>query len=270
MGALLVKILFTVAGAYCFAVLWMWTRQEHYLFQPKHYEPLPEFEKFRWDRVIDGIGHQGWLLNQGKEKTVLYYGGNAEDLAGHCETFSENFDANVLMMNYRGYGQSEGKPGETELIADGIAMYDLFREETGTPVENIFLMGRSLGTGVAVQVAAARPAAGVILATPYEGIYEIARFQYPWLPIRYMLRHTFRSADHAPNIRTPVLVLLAEHDEVIPIESGRRLGDLWGGPKEIVTLPMGHMDIHEHPGYFEAINRFVNTSKVERSNVKGL
>jgi hypothetical protein len=254
----LLLLLLLTAAAYVGTILWMWIRQEHYLFIPKHDEPLPEFERFRWDRTINGLRHQGWFLDKGKPNTVIYYGGNAEDLAGHCEIFFENFDANVLMVNYRGYGQSEGTPGEKEMVADSIAVYDLFREETGNLPENIFLMGRSLGTGVAVQVAGVRPAAGVILATPYESIEKVARFQYPWIPVKGMLRHPFRAIEKAPHIKVPVLVLLAEYDEIIPVRSGQRLGEAWGGPREIITLPMGHMDIHEHPDYFKAINRFIN------------
>jgi len=258
MGALLLNLLLIVAATYGCAVLWMWIRQEHYLFLPKHYDPFPKFERFRWDRVIHGVPHQGWFLDKGKEKTVIYHGGNAEDLAGHCEVMMEGLDANVLLVNYRGYGQSKGKPGEKELVADCLEIYDLFRKETGTPAEKLFLMGRSLGTGVAIQVAAARLAAGLILVTPYENIAAIARFQYPWLPLHRMLRHTFHAIDFAPKIQMPSLVILAESDEVIPIESGRKLGEALGGPKEVITLPTGHMDINEHPGYFVAINKFIN------------
>ena len=97
----------------------------------------------------------------------------------------------------------------------------------------------------------------MILVTPYESIAAIARFQYPWLPIERMLRHTFRSIDYALELKVPALILLAEFDEVLPIESGRKLGEAWGGPKEIITLPTGHNDINDHPDYFKAINRFV-------------
>jgi uncharacterized protein len=258
MGSLLLKLLLFVVAAYCCAVLWMWIRQEHYLFVPKHYDPFPEFESFRWDRVINDVPHQGWFLDKGKTNTFIYHGGNAEDLAGHCEIFWNNLDANVLLVNYRGYGQSAGKPGETEMVSDCLEIYDLFCAETGTPPENIFLMGRSLGTGVAIQVAAARPAAGLILVTPYENIAAIVRFQYPWLPLRRMLRHPFAAIDFAPNIKIPALVILAQFDEVIPAESGRKLGEALGGETEIITLPTGHMDINEHPDYFKAINRFIN------------
>ena len=258
MGELLLKLLILVAIAYCCAILYMWLRQDSFLFRPKQYDVLPQFERYRWDRQIDGIPHQGWFLDKGTEKTVIYHGGNAEDLAGHCDVLFQGLEVNALLVNYRGYGQSEGVPGEAAMVADAIAIFDLFSEEQNVSPENIYLMGRSLGSGVAVQVAAARPqAAGIILVTPYESIAAIAKFQYPWLPIERLLRHPFRSIDHAPNIKMPALILLAEFDEVIPVESGQKLGDAWGGEKEIVTIPAGHNDINEPPAYFQAINRFI-------------
>ena len=258
MGWMIFRIALLLFVAWSGAVLWMWVRQESYLFLPNHWEPLPEYEKCRWDREVNGVKLQGWFLNKGSDKTVIYHGGNAEDLSGHCELFFEQMDSNALLVNYRGYGMSKGTPGEKEIIADCIAVLDLFCKEQQVPLSSIFLMGRSLGSGVSVQVAAARPqVAGVILVTPYESIAAIARFQYPWLPIEKMLRHPFRSIDYAPNLHMPALILLAEFDEVIPVESGRRLGEAWDGPKEIITLPTGHNDISDHPDYFEVINRFV-------------
>ncbi len=258
MSAFLLKLLTIVVIAYCGAVLWMWNRQESYLFRPNHWDPLPEFEKYRWDREVNGSRLQGWFLDKGTEQTVIYHGGNAEDLSGHCDVLFEGLKVNALLVNYPGYGQSEGTPGEKEMVAACIAVLDRFCKEQDAALSSIYLMGRSLGSGISVQVAAARPeVAGVILVTPYESIETIAKFQYPWLPIKQMMRHRFRAIDQAPGCRVPALVLLAEHDKVIPVESGRKLGAAWGGPKEIITLPAGHYDINEHPAYFEAINRFV-------------
>ena len=79
------RVILLITVLYIGTVLWMWVRQEHYLFLPKHYDVLPEFERYRWDRTINGVKHQGWFLDKSKEKTVIYHGGNAEDLAGHCE-----------------------------------------------------------------------------------------------------------------------------------------------------------------------------------------
>lgn len=262
MSAFILKLLLLIAVAYCCAVLWMWIKQESYLFLPNHWKPLPQFGKYRWDREVNGVKLQGWFLDKGADKTVIYHGGNAEDLSGHCDVLFDGLEVNALLVNYRGYGASEGTPGEKEMVSDCTAILDLFCKEKQVPPSSVFLMGRSLGSGVSVQVAAARPdVAGVILVTPHESIAAIAKFQYPWLPIEKMLRHPFRSIDYAPDMQVPALVLLAEFDKVIPVESGRKLGEAWGGPKEIITLPMGHDDINEHPAYFEAINRFVRQAK---------
>jgi pimeloyl-ACP methyl ester carboxylesterase len=258
MGWMIFRIALLLLVVWGGGVLWMWVRQESYLFIPNHYEVQPEFEKYRWDREVNGVRLQGWFLDKGADTTVVFHGGNAQDMAGHCERIFTALQSNALLVNYRGYGQSEGTPGEKEMVADSIAVLDLFCKEQQAPLSSIVLLGRSLGSGISTQVAAARPqVAGVILVTPYESIAAIARFQYPWLPIEKMLRHPFRAIDYAPNNLMPALILLAEFDEVIPIESGRKLGEAWGGPKEIITLPTGHNDINEHPDYFEAINRFV-------------
>jgi uncharacterized protein len=254
----LIRIPLLLLVIYCGAIIWMWVKQESFLFVPRHYDVDPAFERYRWDQSIAGLNHQAWFLDKGADRTVIYHGGNAEDLAGHCGVLFHGLDANALLVNYRGYGQSEGMPGEKEMVSDCIEVLDRFCKEKQVAPSSIFLMGRSLGSGIAVQVAAARPdVAGLILVTPYESIAAVAKFQYPWLPIERMLRHPFRSIDHAPQLDIPALILLAEFDEVIPVKSGLKLGDHWGGPKEILTLPTGHNDINDDPAYFKSINRFV-------------
>ncbi|MFA5687958.1 MAG: alpha/beta fold hydrolase [Kiritimatiellales bacterium] len=265
--SLIVRIIFICALLYAGILCWMWIRQEKFLFQPKHENPPAAFEHFRWDRTIDGFWHEGWFIDKKKPVTVIYHGGNAEDLANHVEIMFNGLDANVLMINYRGYGLSAGKPGEKVMVSDAIQLYDLFRAETGTPAEQLFLMGRSLGTGIAVQVAAARPSAGLILVTPYAKIEDAARFQYPFLPpLNLLLRHRFRSIDYVTTIQTPALILLAAHDEMIPLQSGETLAEIYAGTKKIITLPTGHMDIHEIPEYFAAMNKFIKSAGSVRAN----
>lgn len=261
------RILLILLVSYGGAVLWMWIRQDSYLFLPQRAEPLAAFDRYRWNREINGVLLEGWFIDRGAERTVIYHGGNAEDLAAHCPVMADGLrNANALLVNYRGYGRSEGRPSEAAMVNDAIAIFDLFCEETGTGPQTVFLMGRSLGSGVTIQTALARPqVAGMILVTPYESIEAIARFQYPWLPVRGILRHPFRSIDHAPSITIPALVLLAEYDRVIPPATGRRLAEALGGPVEIIELPTGHNDIQEDPLYFGSINRFIEQHSPNRS-----
>lgn len=255
---MILRIFLLFAAIYLAAFVWMWTRQERYLFQPCIAAVDPAFEPYRWNPTVRSVSLQGWFLDRGKEQTVIYYGGNSEDLAGHCRVLFDGLDANALLVNYRGYGRSAGAPSERAIVADSIALFDQFCKEKQIDPQCVYLMGRSLGSGVAVQVAHARPqAAGIILVTPYESIAALARAQYPWLPLKGVLRHPFRSIEFAPRIQMSALILLAEFDAVTPVEGGRKLGAAWGGPKQMITLPATHNTIHEQRAYFETINQFI-------------
>ena len=252
-----------VALAWLAAVVLMFIYQDAFVFHPEHLPTRPEFESARWDVQLDDVRLQGWFIDRGADRTVIYYGGNAEDLAGLCAPLQHTFNANILLVNYRGYGKSEGTPGEKEIISDSLQIFDRFCEEKSVNPASIILVGRSIGTGVAVQMADARPnIAGVILITPYSSIVSIGQARFPWLPIGLLLKHPFQSIDHAPRIQTSALMLLAEFDRVTPINSGRKLAKSWGGAIQTVELPAGHNSISENPLYYEAIKRFVDALTV--------
>jgi hypothetical protein len=161
-----------------------------------------------------------------------------------------------LLVDYRGYGASEGTPSESALTADGLQWHDYAKEKLGS--RDIVLFGRSLGSGVAVQIAAARAVAGVILVTPYDSLVEVARHHYPFLPVSWMLKHRFDSAQRAPGIAAPLLCLVAGDDEVIPIVRSKRLYDAWAGPKRWVALPGArHNSTDEAPAFWEAVRDFL-------------
>ncbi|MGE5616113.1 MAG: alpha/beta hydrolase, partial [Bacillota bacterium] len=125
---------------------------------------------------------------------VIYYGGNAEEVTQRSSEVARTYgDAAVLLVNYRGYGQSEGRATESALIADALEIHDWAVRQPGIDGHRIVLHGRSLGTGVAVAVAAARPVRGVVLTSPFGSARDIAVEAYPWLPVRWLLRHPFDS-----------------------------------------------------------------------------
>jgi len=188
---------------------------------------------------------------------VLYFGGNAEEVSWMLEEAPRRAPGvGWLLIDYRGYGSSEGSPSEAALTSDGLAWYDY---ATGQLKANsVFLFGRSLGSAVAVQLAAERPLAGVILVAPFDSLVEVAKRHYPYLPVDWMLRHRFDSIGRAPKIAVPLLCLVAADDRIIPAEHSRRLYAAWGGPKQWVELQgAGHNSTDSAPAFWENIWKFL-------------
>ena len=208
----------------------------------------------------DQVRLHGWLVKATPRRTpaplLIYFGGNAEEVSWLASTAGQYAGWSLLLFNYRGYGRSEGKPGEAEFFADALQIYDYAagRADAG----RIAVMGRSLGSGVAVYLAARRPVAGVILVSPYDSIESVAKGVYPYLPIGLMLKHRFDSLSRAPGIKAPLLCLVASDDRVIPRPHSERLYAAWGGPGQWREIrPAEHDSIAGEPDYWRAIAAFL-------------
>jgi hypothetical protein len=209
----------------------------------------------------DGTPLAGVLVKPPVERAplVIYYGGNAEEVTAYAGLAAETYgDRAVLLLNFRGYGESGGKPGERALVADALEAFDWASQRADVDPGRIALHGRSLGTGVAVQVAAARPARCVVLTSPFDSARDIAKGIYPWLPVGLLLRHPFDSAALAPSIRQPALFLMGEADDIIPMSHSEKLAATWGGQADRVVLRgFGHNDLSITPQYAAAIRDFL-------------
>jgi uncharacterized protein len=244
----------------------VWFSQERLLFYPQPASISPRAPPtWRLERIEhatpDGAALRGVLLLPPRERPplVVYYGGNAEEVtAGAAEVAAEYGERAVLLVNYRAYGASTGKPSEKALVADALALLDHVRARTDIDASRIALHGRSLGSGVAVQVAASRPVACVVLTSPFDSALDVARAIYGWLPVGLLMRHPFDSRARAPQVRVPALVLIGADDALIRPSHSQRLADAWGGPVERVVLDgVGHNDVHMHPAYNGAIRAFL-------------
>lgn len=185
-------------------------------------------------------------------KALLYFGGNAEDVTASLASFSVAFpDHAIYLLHYRGYGGSTGKPSEEMLHADARALFD----EVRGAHPDIAVVGRSLGSGVALRLAAERPASRLVLITPYDSIQAIAARQFPYFPVRWLLTDKFESSRHAPAIRIPTLLLRAEHDEVIPRASTERLHAAFanGVASLVIIRGAGHNTISNTAQYLDSI-----------------
>jgi fermentation-respiration switch protein FrsA (DUF1100 family) len=146
----------------------------------------------------------------------------------------------ALFVSYRGYGGSTGQISEQGFMKDAFTAYDALIAR-GVPAEEIAVVGESLGTGVAVQLAAQRPVGALVLDAPFTAAVDVAAEVYPWLPVRLLMKDQFISRDHIAQVKAPLLIIHGDADGVIPVGQGQRLFDLANEPKELVILPgQGH------------------------------
>jgi pimeloyl-ACP methyl ester carboxylesterase len=191
-------------------------------------------------------------------RALIYFGGNAEDVSRNLPEFAEAFpEYAVYLLNYRGFGGSSGSPSEAAIAEDALALFD----QVYASHPQVSLIGRSLGSGVAVRLASQRPMQNLILVTPYNSLEEIAARQYPWVPVKWLLKDRFESGKYAAHIRVPTLLLAASDDEVIPRASTQRL--LENFPQGVAVLRVvpdsGHNSISDRKQYLQwmkdALNR---------------
>lgn len=179
---------------------------------------------------------------------ILYFGGNAEDVSSNLPSFSEAFPAHAIyLLHYRGYGGSTGSPTEKAIQGDALALFDHVRKKH----PNVMVVGRSLGSGVAVQVASQRPVFRLVLVTPYNSLQELAARQFPYFPVKWLLTDKFESWKYAPLVTAPALLIAAKDDEVIPKWSTEQLYTRFkDGAARLEVLPgTSHNTISLSPRY---------------------
>jgi len=190
---------------------------------------------------------------------VIYFGGNAEEASWLLEEGERPQNWAWLAVNYRGYGWSEGSPGEQAMAADARRIYDWTQLRSDIEHSRIVAFGRSLGSGVAVRLASERPLAGVVLATPFDSLESVAKRHYPLAPVSLMLRHRFDSLALAPRVGVPMLCIVAERDSIVPAEHARRLFAAWQGDKRLVSIANAdHNDVSESAAFWRETGNFLS------------
>lgn len=201
-----------------------------------------------------------WSVAKPGRPTLLYFHGNGGSFVTRSERIRKYVahGYGIVMMTYRGFGGSAGTPSEKANVADALEVYDAVRASGVSPSE-IVVYGESLGTGVAVQVAAQREVGGVILDAPYTSIVDLAALHYPYLPARWLMTDRYETLQPAGRVTAPVLIVHGEADDVIPVEMSRRVADALKGPVKVATFPgAGHSD-HYLFGSYEAIYTWLAT-----------
>jgi fermentation-respiration switch protein FrsA (DUF1100 family) len=233
------------------ALMYVFQRALMYFPDPMRTPPaaagLPEAEEVTLDSA-DGEKLIVWhVAPKDTKPVVIYFHGNAGALdlrAGRFKWLIAN-GTGLVALSYRGYGGSTGKPTEVGLINDAVAAYHF--AATRYPAKRIVLWGESLGTGVAIALAAGHEVAALILDAPFTSLTDIGVAAYPFMPVRWLIKDTFHSDERIVHVRAPLLVLHGERDNIVPIKFGERLFALASEPKQMVRFPLGgHVDLDDH------------------------
>lgn len=227
----------------CCAVLFAF--QRHILYQPQSFSGDLGRSMLL---VSNGEKLKVTVVNGQHPKAVLYFGGNAEEVNYSAATLAAAYpERTVYLMHYRGYGGSTGSPSEKALVADAVALWDRVRPDHA----HVAVAGRSLGSGVAVQLARLRPVESLVLVTPYDSILNVAHTKFPFVPLTLLLLDKYESARYASGITVPTLILEAQNDELIPHRSTQRLISTFKPDvvRSAILPYVSHNTVSESPQY---------------------
>jgi hypothetical protein len=253
-----VKVIFHAAlvAAACYALICvlLFLAQDRLLYLPTPEVARPSARALHLAHGTASL--KVWELRGALQPALIYFGGNAEDVGANIADFDAAFPGwAVYLVNYRGYGGSTGRPSEAALTSDAEAIYD----SLGAHHRPIAVIGRSLGSGVAVALAARRPIERLILITPFDSIANVARDHFPWLPVRALIRDRYDSLSRIAAVRSPILVVVAENDEVVLRARSDALTSAIPPSQRHTLLVAGatHNDVNLDPAYLRSLREFL-------------
>jgi fermentation-respiration switch protein FrsA (DUF1100 family) len=204
--------------------------------------------------------HAWWLPCPGSKSALLYLHGNAGNLSHRGSSLvkiREVLHVGVLIVDYPGFGKSEGKPSEAGCYAAGQASYDWLVQEQKIDPKQILLFGASLGGGVAVELASRQDHRALILIKTFTSLPDVGQHIFPWLPVRWVMRNRFDNLGKITQCQRPVFFGHGTSDELIPYSQGRKLFEAANQPKEFFVLEGGHN--HALPqAFFQALKGFLD------------
>lgn len=265
----MLKLLLVIAGAYLLLVAFVYLTQASMLYLPhipgRELDATPDAIGLAYEDVgleaSDGVNVHGWFVPGESPRTLLYFHGNAGNISHRLYSIREFHDLglSVFIIDYRGYGQSGGKPTEKGLYRDGEAAWRYLTDDRGIAPDNIIVFGRSLGGSVASWIAAREQPAALIVESSFTSVPDIGQDAYPWLPVRWLTRFKHSTRDEVAKATCPVLVVHSRDDEIIPFHHGEAIYGAANEPKQFLEIRGGHNDGHEVSAtvYSEGIRNFL-------------
>lgn len=213
--------------------------------------------------TADGVRLHGWFIPAAEPgKTLLFFHGNAGNISHRLDALAifHRLDLNVLIIDYRGYGRSEGSPSEQGLYQDAEAAWRYLRREKGVAARDIVLYGHSLGGAVAAWLAARQTPGALIVESSFTSIPDIAAELYWFLPARLLARLRYDTLENIRQVNCPVLIIHSRDDEIIPFEHGRRLFEAAREPKRLLAIHGDHNGgfLLSQPRYEQGVRTFLD------------
>ena len=233
-----------------FALLLRW-REPHMIYYPtREIEQTPDRLGWKYEDVLltasDGVRINGWFVPAGREAklTILFFHGNAGNMSHRFEKLAtlRELGADVFMIDYRGYGRSEGTPNEQGTYRDAQAAYEYLTKQRNIDPRRIVVYGESLGSAIAVDLAAKQPVGGVITEEAFTSVGDVGQRMFPFMPVRLLVRNKYDTLSKIGRINAPLLIFHSRDDELFSMRHAERLLAAAKEPKQLIELRGGHND----------------------------
>lgn len=265
----MLKLLFVIAASYVLLVLVVYFMQGRMLYLPEvpgralSMTPNDVGMDYRdvFIETTDGVTLHGWFIGAPSSRVLLFFHGNAGNISHRLESIRQfrELGLSVLIIDYRGYGRSEGRTTEKGVYRDADAAWRYLVEDRGIAASDIVIFGRSLGASVASRLAAQQHPLALIVESSFTSVPDIARDLYPWLPVRWLTRLSHATRDYVRDVRCPVLVVHSRDDEIIPFHHGEAIFAAANEPRTLLATRGTHNDafIRDERAYVAGLRTFL-------------
>jgi uncharacterized protein len=274
MNSLVIKIIgipLAIIAIYLVACILLYSFQNRLIFSPKklsadeHNLAKDSTIEILQVKIADSKYLRGWLCknsHQVKQNIIIYFGGNGDEVSSFVPQAKRIQGWSVVLLNYAGYGDSDGEPSEKEFFNSALKIYDYIVSRNDVDDNNIVFMGRSIGTGVATFLASSRPSKGVILISPFESLSNVVKDNFGFLPIDFILKNKFDSKVYAKNVRAPLLCIYGLNDRTVRPKHSKALLKYWGGKTEFQEVDgLNHDNLINSEEMINRINDFLTKLK---------
>lgn len=266
----MLRLLSWLVLAYVLVVVLVWAFQDRLLYLPhmgREHLATPADRGMAWESVTlatdDGLSLDAWWVPANEPRgSLLFFHGNAGNISHRLDSLAQfhQLGLSVLIIDYRGYGRSEGRPSEAGTALDARAAWRWMGEERDVAADEIVLFGRSLGAAVAAELGREVRPAAVILESPFRSVPLLAQQIYPFLPARWLARFDYDTAAYVAEIEAPILVIHSREDDIIPFAEGEAVFEAAREPKEMLVIGGSHNTgfLESGADYLQGIDDFLN------------